>query len=53
MIFPSRRNACISRYERVDVYNNQLIVETPSKQTFSTKMFGNVANALKNVGKSL
>ena len=54
MIVPSKRNEVyFSRYERVDVYNDQLIVETPSELTFSTKMFGNVANALKNVGKSL
>ena len=36
----------------MDVYNGQLIVETPSELTFSTKMFGNVTNALKN-GKSV
>ena len=40
-------------YECVNVYNDQLIVETSLKLTFSIKMFGNIANELKNVGKSL
>ena len=47
------QSGVFSRFECVNVYHDQLIVETPSELTFSIKMLGNVANALKNGGKSL
>ena len=39
------KRSVFSMYGLADVYNYQVIVETPQ---FGIKMFGNVANALEN-----
>ena len=49
MIVPSIRNAVY--FQGTNVANGWLIMETPSELTFSTKMFGNVDNALNKSRK--